>query len=70
MNQLMAIWDELTGLFVDDGSFAAAVVVWSGACWLLPPRLGLPSAWSPMILFVGLTLVLTESVVRRAGAGS
>jgi hypothetical protein len=70
MNWIKTIWDEFIGLFVDDGSFAAAVLAWLGVCWLLLPRLGLPSAWPPLILFVGLVLILAESAVRRAGARS
>jgi hypothetical protein len=66
MNRIKTIWDEFIGLFVDDGNFAVAVLAWPGACWLLLPRLGLPSAWSPMFLFVGLVLVLAESAMRRA----
>lgn len=67
MNWLKPIWSEFIGLFVDDGSLAIAVLLWLGACWLLLPRLGLPSIWPPMILFVGLALILTESALRRAG---
>jgi len=48
MYRIQTIWNEFIGLFVDDGSFAAALLAWLGACWLLLPRLGLPSAWSPM----------------------
>jgi hypothetical protein len=67
MHPIKAIWGEFICLFIDDGSFAAALLGWLGACWLLLPRLGLPSAWSPMILFAGLILVLADSAVRGAG---
>jgi hypothetical protein len=69
MYRIQTIWNEFIGLFVDDGSFAAALLAWLGACWLLLPRLGLPSAWTPMFLFAGLVLILAESTVRRSGAG-
>lgn len=67
MGWLKTIWAEFIGLFVDDGSLAVAVLLWLGACWLLLPRFGLPSAWPPVVLFAGLVLILAESAVRRAG---
>lgn len=70
MNSIKTIWEEFIGLFVDDGSFAAAVLMWLGTCWLLLPRLELPSEWPPVILFVGLALVLAESAIRRSGTRS
>jgi CHASE2 domain-containing sensor protein len=69
MTWLNTVWSEFIGLFVDDGSFAIAILAWLGACWLLLPRLGLAPAWPPMILFVGLVLILAESAVRRARQG-
>jgi hypothetical protein len=58
---------ELAGLFVDDGSLAVLVVIWLAVCWLLLPKLGLPSPMLPVLLFVGLVAILAESAVRRAG---
>ncbi len=66
MTWLNTIWSEFIGLFVDDGSFAVAILAWLAACWLLLPRLGLAPAWPPAILFVGLVLILAESAARRA----
>jgi hypothetical protein len=66
MSWIKAIWAEFIGLFVDDGSLAVAVLLWVAAGWLLLPRLGLPSAWPPVVLFAGLVLILAESAVRRA----
>jgi hypothetical protein len=70
MKLLKAVAEELIGLFVDDGSFAALVLVWLGVCWLLLPRLELPSPVPPALLFVGLVVILAESALRRAGGGS
>jgi hypothetical protein len=67
MTWLKIIWAEFIGLFVDDGSFAIAILSWLGAWWLILPRLELPTFLPPAILFVGLILVLAESAVRRAG---
>lgn len=70
MAGLKTIWSGLIGLFVDDGRFAAAILAWLGACWLLLPRLGLPPAWPPGILFAGLALILLDSALRRARPGA
>ncbi len=62
----MTVWSEFIGLFVDDGSFAVAIVAWLAFCWLVLPRLGFAPVWLPAILFVGLALILVESALRRA----
>ena len=67
MNWLKSIWSELIGLFVDDGSFAVAILLWLLICWLVLPRLGFPAILSPAILFAGLIVILAQSAVRRAG---
>ena len=69
MGWFKTAWSEFIGLFVDDGSLAAAVLIWIGAAWLLLPRLGLPPHWSTPILFIGLAVILVESAVRRARQG-
>lgn len=57
---------ELLGLFVDDAGFALAIIAWLAVTWLvLLPRV---PAWSPAILFLGLALILIESVLRRGRA--
>jgi CHASE2 domain-containing sensor protein len=66
MTWLNTIWSEFIGLFVDDGSYAIAILAWLATCWLLLPRLGLAPAWPPAILFVGLVLILAKSAARRA----
>ena len=67
MRWFKSIGSEAIGLFVDDGSFAVAILVWLGACWLVLPRLGLPAVLPPAILFAGLIGVLAISTVKRAG---
>jgi hypothetical protein len=66
MRWIKTIFRELLGLFVDDGSFAIAILVWLGLLWLLLPRLPVSGIWSAAILFAGLGLILIESVLRRA----
>ncbi len=57
------IFREVFGLFVDDGSFAVAVLVWIGLVWLVWSRLhrAVPGG---VILFLGLALILVDSVIR------
>lgn len=65
MQWIKTICAELFGLFVDDGSFAIAIIVWLGASWLLSLRL-LHGGWSGVVLFVGLGAILLWSAMRRA----
>ena len=66
MQWFRTIFREIFGLFVDDGSFAIAILVWLGVLWLLLPRLGFFSRWNGLILFAGLGLILVESAMRYA----
>ncbi len=66
MTWLNTLWSEFIGLFVDDGSFAVAILAWIAFCWLVLPRLGLAPPWPSAILFGGLALILVESALRRA----
>lgn len=67
MTLIRAVAREVLGLFVDDGLFAASLLVWIGTVWLLLPRLGVPPTWTPWLLFGGLVAILLESTIRRAG---
>lgn len=67
MQWFKVIFREIFGLFVDDGSFAIAIIVWLGIVWLLLlPRLGVFSPWNGLILFAGLGCILVENTLRRA----
>jgi len=66
MPWLKTILREIYGLFVDDGSFAIAILVWLGLAWLVLPRLPWGAGWNAIILAVGLFTILIESVLRRA----
>lgn len=63
MQWIKNIFREVFGLFVDDGSFALAVLGWIGLVWFLCQRLhwAIPGG---VVLFAGLGCVLIESVVR------
>jgi hypothetical protein len=66
MKALKAIFTQAVGLFVDDGAYAAAIVIWL----LVIAGLVRFSTISPniaaMLLFVGLAAILAESAIRRA----
>lgn len=66
MNVLRTIVAELIGLFVDDGLFAAAVLIWVAVVGLVSPAIGLSPTWRGVLLFVGLAAILIESVARGA----
>jgi hypothetical protein len=63
MQWIRNVGREVFGLFVDDGSFAFAVLVWIGVVWLVLHRMRM-AVPGGIILFVGLGLILTESVIR------
>jgi hypothetical protein len=63
---LRTVWDELIGLFVDDGRFAASIVCWIIVCAVVLQRVSLPTGVSAGLLFAGLVVILGESAVRRA----
>jgi hypothetical protein len=65
-NWVRSIGRELLGLFVDDGSYAAAILVWVGLAVVALPRLGLGARWDGPVLFAGLAAILIQSVLRFA----
>ena len=66
MRWLKSIAREVLGLFVEEGSFAAAILVWVVMAKILLPRLAASAHWTGPALFAGLALILIESVVRFA----
>jgi hypothetical protein len=66
MRALINIARGLTGLFVDDGSLAAIVLLWLVLCGSELPKLVLDSLWQGPILFIGLSLILLENTLRGA----
>lgn len=67
MSWIKTVLREVFGLFVDDGSFALAIVAWLLLVWLVLPGLGIEASWIGVILFAGLALILLESATRRVG---
>ena len=66
MRWVRSVVRELWGLFVDDGSFAGAIVVWLAVVLLGLRRVGWAARWGGVALFVGLAVVLIENVLRYA----
>lgn len=66
MSWLRNLLAELWGLFVDDGRYALAIVVWLLLAWLALPLLGFGGGWNALVLAAGLLAILVESALRRA----
>ncbi|MFT4063970.1 hypothetical protein [Paraburkholderia sp.] len=66
MQWLRTVLGELWGLFVDDSTFALAIVIWLIACRVVSPLVSLPEAARGPILFAGLAVILAESALRRS----
>lgn len=66
MSVLRAVWDELLGLFVDDGSLAAAILVVVGLVAVLRDTGVVGGPVGGGLLFGGLVLILLENVRRSA----
>lgn len=68
MGWIRSVVREVVGLFVEDGSFALAIVVWC-ALVVLGMRAVEDAAWTGPALFCGLGLILVESALRFARRG-
>jgi len=66
MAWLKNMFREIFELFVDDGSFAIAILVWLCILWLALPHLPIPAGWHGVMLFAGLIAILIESTLRRS----
>jgi hypothetical protein len=66
MRWYRSIAREVVGLFVDDGSFAIAILVWLALVVVVLPRVAADAHWAGLALFAGLALILIESVLRFA----
>jgi Ca2+/H+ antiporter, TMEM165/GDT1 family len=66
MQNVITTVRKLVGLFVDDGSLAAVVLVWIATCGLLLRIVGLVPQWLGAMLFLGLALILFENALRAA----
>jgi Ca2+/H+ antiporter, TMEM165/GDT1 family len=63
------VWNELVGLFVDDGVLAAGIVLWVAAARAVPSGALHASATRGAVAFTaGLVVLLAASALRRAGS--
>jgi len=53
-------------LFVDDGHFALAIVVWLALVWVALRWFPGLTDWAGIVFFAGLAAILLGSVARRA----
>ena len=68
MTWLHAVAREVFGLFVDDGKFALAILLWVVLVALGLSYLAPHSPWAGLLLFAGLALILLQSVLRFANS--
>jgi uncharacterized membrane protein YtjA (UPF0391 family) len=66
MKAVATALQEVYGLFVEDGSYAVAIIVWLAAAGFLFPHIAGAGAWRGPILFVGMAAIMLESVIRAA----
>lgn len=64
MKWIKNILREIFGLFVDDGSFALAILIWLAAVRWVMPHLSISPPVTSIILFAGLVFILIESTTR------
>ena len=69
MKWLSTIFREFCGLFVDDGPFAVAILVWLILVGLTGRLLGVAPVWLGVALFAGLAVILVVSAAQRARRG-
>ena len=66
MNGLRTVAQEVLGLFVDSGAFAAAILAWLAAVGVAVSWLGLAPSYAGVILFAGLAVLLLAGVAWGA----
>ena len=65
MNGIVQVLKEIWGLFVEDGSYAIAILAWTAVVVFLLAFI-VPDLWRGPCLFLGLIAVLIENVSRSA----
>ncbi|MFL5281605.1 MAG: hypothetical protein ACJ8AW_11575 [Rhodopila sp.] len=70
MRIVAATISEIWHLFVDDGPFAAAVVLWSCLTWLLDRRGNLTGVAGSTMLAIGMIIILVTGAVRHRNGGT
>jgi hypothetical protein len=66
MSWLKSVAREILGLFVDDSSFAIVILIWLIVAVFVLPHFAGQRHWTGVALFVGVGLILAESVLRAS----
>ena len=66
MTVLRLIYEELVGMFIDDGNLALFSLLLIAVVAALVELLGLPALWGAAALLVGCIVILADSVRRAA----
>ena len=66
MRWLRGAFDEVLGLFVDDAAFAIPILAWLAAVGALSSAVPTARGWLAPMLFIGLAVILTAGVLRKA----
>jgi hypothetical protein len=66
MRWMGSILREIFGLFVDDGKLATVVLAWIAIVALSLARIFGRGHWTGPVFFMGIALILIESVLRFA----
>ncbi len=66
MNTLIGALKEIYGLFVENGSYAAAICVWLIFVAFVLPVIGVSHVVQPLVFVCGLVVILVENVIRSA----
>jgi uncharacterized membrane protein len=64
MSWLASGLKQLYGLFVDDGALSLAICVWVLIVWFVLPLIVASATTRPIVLFIGLAVLLIDSVRR------
>ena len=65
MNWLRTVVKEIVGLFIEDSSFALAILFLVGMVWFATSHLNVFGIWGGVVLFSGLGVVLIGSCLRK-----
>ncbi len=66
MRRIKMIGNEILGLFVEDGRFAAALAIWIAIAAAARPWWQATQPLGAIMLFAGFAFILGESVLRAA----
>jgi hypothetical protein len=69
MNLLRQVWQEIVGMFIDDGALATQVAVLVALVTLAIKVLGVPPLWGASLLIPGCVAILGASVMRARKKG-